>query len=242
MSPDIQVKLLRALETRTVRRLGGKKEISVDIRIVAATNKDLQSAISDGSLREDLYYRLAVVELYLPPLRERTGDVRLLAEEFLARFGQENGKRLTAFEDNALEWILAYHWPGNVRELKNAVQRAAVMSRGPSVSLADVAPRHLRASGEMPAVITLPVGSTMAEARRQLVLRTFASTGGDADRTAKLLGMSDAELGVELAALLRGNGSAVVSTEPDERGNAGPPRAKPPAKAPPAKSKGKRAS
>jgi transcriptional regulator with PAS, ATPase and Fis domain len=93
MSPDIQVKLLRALETRMVRRLGGKKEIPVDIRIVAATNKDLQKAIIDGELREDLYYRLAVVELELPPLRERLGDVQLLANEFLARFASRTARR-----------------------------------------------------------------------------------------------------------------------------------------------------
>src|ERR671920_783454 len=90
MPTDIQVKLLRALETRQVRRLGGKREINVDIRIVAATNKDLQKALAEGELREDLYYRLAVVELYLPPLRERVGDIRLLAEEFLARFSSQN--------------------------------------------------------------------------------------------------------------------------------------------------------
>ncbi|HEX6966512.1 MAG TPA: sigma-54 dependent transcriptional regulator, partial [Gemmatimonadaceae bacterium] len=102
MAPDIQVKLLRALESRTVRRLGGKKEISVDIRVVAATNKDLQKALEDGELREDLYYRIAVVELFLPPLRERMGDIKLLATEFLARFAGQNGKAITGFDDAAM--------------------------------------------------------------------------------------------------------------------------------------------
>src|SRR5687768_9078850 len=111
MAPDIQVKLLRALETRTVRRLGGKKEINVDIRIVAATNRDLQQAIADGDLREDLYYRLAVVELFLPPLRERVGDIKLLANEFLARYAIENNKKVMSFDETAWDWILAYHWP-----------------------------------------------------------------------------------------------------------------------------------
>src|SRR5215212_7617487 len=101
MAPDIQVKLLRSLETRVVRRLGGKKEIAVDIRVVAATNKDLQKAIADKELREDLYYRLAVVELYLPPLRERAGDIRLLATEFLARFSEQNGKQIAGIDDAA---------------------------------------------------------------------------------------------------------------------------------------------
>ncbi len=98
MSPDIRVKLLRALETKQVRRLGGKKEINVDIRIVAATNKNLQKAIAEGELREDLYYRIAVVEIDLPPLRERADDIQLLANEFLGRFSQQNGKNITKFD------------------------------------------------------------------------------------------------------------------------------------------------
>jgi len=146
MPTDIQVKLLRALESRSVRRLGGKKEIAVDIRIVAATNKDLQKALVDGELREDLYYRLAVVELFLPPLRERVADVQLLANEFLVRFSQQNNKQLTGFDDGAWAWIHAYTWPGNVRELKNAVERAVIMARGEQVTAHDIVPRHLRAS------------------------------------------------------------------------------------------------
>src|SRR5215212_5431437 len=144
MPPDIQVKLLRALETRTVRRLGGKREIPVDIRIVAATNKDLQKALSEGELREDLYYRLAVVQIDLPPLRERSQDVQLLATEFLARYASQNGKQISDFDTAAWDWILSYHWPGNVRDLKNAVERAVVLSRGPIIEAIDVTPRHLR--------------------------------------------------------------------------------------------------
>lgn len=143
MPTDIQVKLLRALEARVVRRLGGKKEIAVDIRIVAATNKDLQKALKDGELREDLYYRLAVVELFLPPLRERVSDVQLLANEFLVRFSQQNNKQLVGFDDSAWEWIHSYTWPGNVRELKNAVERAVIMARGEQVTVRDIVPRHL---------------------------------------------------------------------------------------------------
>ncbi len=112
MAPDIQVKLLRSLETRTVRRLGGKREIPVDIRIVAATNKDLQKAISENELREDLYYRLAVVEVDLPPLRDRGSDVQLIAREFLARFARDNGKKVDGFDDAAMQWINAYYVAG----------------------------------------------------------------------------------------------------------------------------------
>ena len=205
MSPDIQVKLLRALESRMVRRLGGKKEIPVDIRIVAATNKDLQKAITEGELREDLYYRLAVVELDLPPLRERLGDIQLLAEEFLTRFAQQNGKKVTGFEDSALEFILTHNWPGNVRELKNAVESAVIMARGAKITPQDIIPRRLRGGGEPSSSVTISIGTSMADARRQLFLRTFASTGGDAVRSAKMLGIAESELRAELAPLFGGS-------------------------------------
>jgi len=165
MPTDIQVKLLRAIETRSVRRLGGKKEIDVDIRIVAATNMDLQKALADGELREDLYYRLAVVELFLPALRERIADVQLLANEFLLRFSRQNGKTLTGFEEDAWAWIHAYHWPGNVRELKNAVERAVIMARGSVVTAQDIMPRHLRMAAAAAAETTAaakPVASVDA--------------------------------------------------------------------------------
>jgi len=203
MAPDIQVKLLRALESRQVRRLGGKKEIDVDIRVVAATNRDLQEALTEGELREDLYYRLAVVELYLPPLRERMGDLRLLATEFLARFSQQNGKKVMEFDDAAMDWILSYNWPGNVRELKNAVERAVILSRASTIGLNDVVPRHLRNSTEAPAAVSLPVGSTLVDARRQLTLKTFSMTGGDVERTAHMLGTTPGEVRAELAALVK---------------------------------------
>jgi DNA-binding NtrC family response regulator len=209
MSPDIQVKLLRALETRMVRRLGGKKEIAVDIRIVAATNRDLQRALTDGDLREDLYYRLAVVQVDLPPLRDRAEDVQLLAKEFVQRYATQNGKQLSEFDDAAWNWIMAYSWPGNVRELKNAVERAVILARGTTISLDDVMPRHLRLAGAVPTTVTLAVGSTMSDARRQMVLRTFASTGGDTARTAKLLGVEPADVRTDLLSLLEGEDDEV---------------------------------
>ena len=222
MPTDIQVKLLRALESRQVRRLGGKKEISVDIRVVAATNKDLEKALADGELREDLYYRLAVVPIYLPPLRERVGDIKLLANEFLVRYSRQNNKKVSGFDEAAWEWILSYNWPGNVRELKNAVERAVIMVRGTTIGAADIVPRHLRASGEVPAVVNVPVGSSLADAKRQLILRTFASTGGDLERSAKLLGTSTGELRGELSRLLGSNG-ADGGPRPEKRPAAAPP-------------------
>ncbi|HMG70233.1 MAG TPA: sigma-54 dependent transcriptional regulator [Gemmatimonadaceae bacterium] len=207
MPPDIQVKLLRAIESRTIRRLGGKKEIEVDIRILAATNRDLQKALADGDLREDLYYRLAVVELFLPPLRERIGDIKLLANEFLVRFADQNGKPMTGFDDAAWEWILSHNWQGNVRELKNAVERAVIMTRGDKIKAADIMPRHLRRGQEVNAPLTVPAGATLADARRQLVLRAFASTNGDYARTATMVGMTAADVRAEIASLLNGTDS-----------------------------------
>ena len=204
MPPDIQVKLLRAIESRTIRRLGGKKEIQVDIRILAATNRDVQKALADGDLREDLYYRLAVVELFLPPLRERVGDIKLLANEFLARFADENAKPMTGFDDAAWEWILSHSWQGNVRELKNAVERAVIMCRGDKITAADIMPRHIRRGQDANAPITVPPGATLADTRRQLVLRAFASTNGDYTRTATIVGMSAADVRAEIASLLNG--------------------------------------
>jgi len=209
MATDIQVKLLRAIETRTIRRLGGKKEISVDIRIVAATNKDLQRALADGELREDLYYRLAVVEVFLPPLRDRAGDIKLLANEFLTRFSAQNGKKIKGFDERSWDWILSHNWPGNVRELKNAVERAVIMAKGDVITADDIIPRHARVTGEFPTHMTVPANSTLADTRKQLVLRTFASTSGDAARTAKIVGISPDEVRAEIAALIRTNGGSV---------------------------------
>jgi two-component system, NtrC family, response regulator HydG len=207
MPSDIQVKLLRALESRTIRRLGGKKEITVDIRILAATNRDLQKALADNDLREDLYYRLAVVELFLPSLRERAGDIKLLANEFLVRFSAQNGKPMSGFDDAAWEWMLSYNWPGNVRELKNAVERAVIMSRGDKIKAADIMPRHLRRGQDANTSITVPPGATLADTRRQLVLRAFASTNGDYARTATVVGMTPADVRAEISSLLNGKAS-----------------------------------
>ncbi|HYN82740.1 MAG TPA: sigma-54 dependent transcriptional regulator [Gemmatimonadaceae bacterium] len=212
MPPDIQVKLLRAIESRTIRRLGGKKEITVDIRIVAATNRDLQEALAENELRDDLYYRLAVVEIFLPPLRDRAGDIKLLANEFLGRFSQQNGKKITGFDEAAWQWILSHNWPGNVRELKNAVERAVIMTRSDRIEAVDIMPRHLRVAAEGTAPMTVPEGASLADTKKQLVLRTFASTSGDASRTAKIVGISPEDVRAEIASLIRTNGAHHDST------------------------------
>ncbi len=185
MPTDIQVKLLRAIESRSVRRLGGKKEIAVDIRIVAATNMDLQKALEEGELREDLYYRLAVVELFLPALRERVSDIQLLANEFLLRFSRQNSKQLTGFDEDAWAWIHAYHWPGNVRELKNAVERAVIMARGTVVTAQDIMPRHLRLAAAAAAVAAAAPASDKAAPGKTAAGKTAAKPKSKTTRTGK---------------------------------------------------------
>ncbi|HEX8210968.1 MAG TPA: sigma-54 dependent transcriptional regulator [Longimicrobium sp.] len=192
MEPDIQVKFLRALEQRSFRRLGGKKEVHVDIRVVAATNKNIQRAIDEGKLRDDLYHRLAVIPLVLPPLRERRGDVRILAEAFLRRFAEENGKPLKGFAPETLEFVNSYRWPGNVRELKNAVERAVILARGDMVTLADMRAHELLVTEDRE--IRLPVGTKLEMAERTLMLKTFSFVEGDHQRAALMLGIDEDDL------------------------------------------------
>jgi DNA-binding NtrC family response regulator len=191
MEPDIQVKFLRALEQRAFRRLGGKKEVQVDIRVVAATNKDIEEALKEGKLREDLYHRLAVVPLHLPPLREREGDVHLLAEEFLRRFAKEQDRPITGFSEGAIDYINTYRWPGNVRELKNSIERAVILAKTETIEVSDMMPRHLAFNESE---VHIPIGTSLADTERQLTLKTFAFTSGDHRKTARILGVTQKAL------------------------------------------------
>jgi DNA-binding NtrC family response regulator len=200
MEPDIQVKFLRALEQRSFRRLGGKKEIHVDIRVVSATNRNTKKAIEEGKLRDDLYHRLAVIPLNLPPLRDRRGDVRVLAEAFLRRFSEENGKPVSGFLPETLEFITGYRWPGNVRELKNAVERAVILARGDTVTLHDLRAHELIASEDRE--LSLPVGTSIDQAARTLVLKTFSFVEGDYQKAASLLGIQEEDLRARLTRIV----------------------------------------
>jgi len=200
MEPDIQVKLLRALEERCYRRLGGKKEIRVDIRVVAATNKNIQKAIENGELRDDLYHRLAVIPIHLPPLRERRGDVRILADTFLRRFAEENKKQINGFADDALAFIYEYRWPGNVRELKNALERAVILARGDRITLGDLRAHELITSDDRE--VRIPVGTSLENADRTLILKTFSFVNGDHQKAACMLGMDEDRLRNELSSFL----------------------------------------
>ena len=200
MEPDVQVKFLRALEQRAFRRLGGKKEINVDIRVIAATNKNVEKALESGDLREDLYHRLAVIPLTLPPLRDRTGDIKLLAQEFLQRFAAEHDKQLEGFDEGALEYLQTYGWPGNVRELKNAIERAVILAKGERIAASDLRPRQA-ALEEKEARI--PIGASLEEAERIMMLKTLAFTNGDVKKAAAILGCTQKKLKDSVASTIK---------------------------------------
>jgi two-component system, NtrC family, response regulator HydG len=179
-----QAKLLRAIQDKAVRPVGGSEDIQLDLRLVTATNRDLAAQVQDGRFREDLYYRLAVIPLRLPALRERPEDTPLLAEHFLQDAAGRLGKRLAGFTPEALAWMREHRWPGNVRELENVVERAAVLAAGPTVSLADLRTEFAVA----PAAASLR--PTLEELEREYIRRVLDEVHGDKQAAAKILGVS----------------------------------------------------
>ena len=194
ISPTVQVKLLRFLEQREFERVGGNKTFKVDVRIVAATHRDLLKKLEDGSFREDLYYRLNVIEINIPPLRERPGDVPLLAHHFLAKYAAANGKDIQGLSDEVMTLLLAHSWQGNVRELENAMERAVVLANEPKLTPAHF-PTLRRPGAEAPEAgnATLGVripGSTLADLEREAILRTLEAVGGSTSQAASILDIS----------------------------------------------------
>jgi two-component system, NtrC family, response regulator AtoC len=186
----LQVKLLRFLGERTFERVGSNKTLSADVRLVAATNKNLEELVKAGKFRDDLFFRLRVVEIGLPPLRERAGDIPLLAQGFLREFARENEKTVNGFTADALEGLMHYSWPGNVRELRTAIEHAVVLSRGERISRRDLPPsvRNAAAAGE--AKFWPGNDLTVKEAEKQLIVRALKETDGNRTRAAKKIGMS----------------------------------------------------
>ncbi len=189
MSTETQAKLLRAIEEQSFRRLGGRNEINVDVRIIAATNREVTSALDQGILRSDLYYRLSVVELELPPLRARRQDILPLAMHFLRLFSLKYGKEMKGFTAEYIEMLQSYHWPGNVRELRNAIERAVVICPGESISVLDLPEKILKTQSEI-MHISIPIGSSVEEAEKKLILETLASVGNNKAKAARILGVS----------------------------------------------------
>ncbi len=189
MSTTTQVKLLRVLQEGVIERLGGNTTMAVDVRIIAATNADLEAKVRDGEFREDLYYRLNVINLELPPLRERGGDVILLASFFLKKFNERNKKEIHGFTETAADAMSRYFWPGNVRELENAVERAVVLGRGEFIDVGDL-PRNVLDGRQRRDALSLPVGTTLKDAEMALIEATLESTNGDKETAARILGIA----------------------------------------------------
>ncbi|HET7295063.1 MAG TPA: sigma-54 dependent transcriptional regulator [Vicinamibacteria bacterium] len=220
ISPTVQVKLLRFLEEREFERVGGNKTYKVDVRIVAATHRDLKKKMEEGSFREDLYYRLNVIEVLIPPLRERAGDIPLLAQHFLRKYSTANSKTLR-FSDEVLALLLQHRWPGNVRELENAIERAVVLADTDVLTLAHfptlrrvAAPEEPRTASGCGAAIP---GSSLAEIEKEAILRTLEAVGGSTSRAAALLHISPRKIQYKLkeykqagAVLVRSDEHALV--------------------------------
>jgi len=187
INQTVQIKLLRVLEEKRFERVGGEETVEVDVRLIAATNRDLKEAIAKGSFREDLYYRLNVVNLHIPPLRERKDDIPLLVAAFLREFSQENGRTIEGIDAKGRSALSNYSWPGNVRQLRNSIESAVVLCKGSVITLEDLPPGIRGEQGGDQ--VRLPVGTSLAEAEKELIRYTLAREGGNKSRAAEVLGI-----------------------------------------------------
>ena len=200
MSPSAQVKLLRVLQEGELERLGGTQTIKVDVRLVAATNKDLPREVQEGRFREDLYYRLNVVEVRIPSLASRREDVPLLAEHFLKRYAAKNAKALRGFTDEATKVLENYAWPGNIRELEHAIERAVVLCRSDVITEGDLPEAVRKGPIGSASQIVIPIGTPMEEIERRVIHETLRHTKGDKNLAARMLGIAARTIYRKLAA------------------------------------------
>ena len=184
---SVQVKLLRVLQERKFERVGGESPIEVDVRVIAATNKNLEEEVKAGRFREDLYFRLNGIHIEVPPLRERKDDLPLLLNSFLERYNNENNKHITGFDNQSRSALYKYDWPGNIRELQHCVESSVVMASGDEITLEDLPPSVSRASSV--ASISLPLGITMDEAEKIIIQENLAANKGNKSKTADILGI-----------------------------------------------------
>ena len=194
MAPAVQVRLLRVLQEGQIERVGGTETIDVDVRVIAATHRNLEEEVRTGRFREDLYYRLNVIQVVVPPLRERIGDVPLLAQHFLGRFATKNKKAVRAFSEGAVRALEAYGWPGNVRELENALERAVVLCRGEVIGIDDLPQAVASSVTRVPKPdadgLWVPFGTPLEEIERRVIDATLERCGGDKRTAARLLGIA----------------------------------------------------
>lgn len=184
---NVQIKILRVLQDRRFERVGGEETLEVDVRIIAATNRDLLQEIAEHRFREDLFYRLNVVHIQVPPLRERKDDIPLLVASFLEEFAKENNKKITGIDARARSALYKYNWPGNIRQLRNCIESAVVMCSGSEITLEDLPPSVSGASDTD--MISIPVGITLAEAEKILIQQNLAVNKGNKSKTADILGI-----------------------------------------------------
>ena len=189
MSPGVQAKLLRVLQDGEYERVGGTRTLRADVRVIAATNRDPEAVVREGRLREDLYYRLNVIRLHLPPLRERRDDIPLLARHFVALHARRNKRPVSGVSAEAMDVLMMWPWPGNVRELENALERAVVLARGELVGVSDLPPA-LRNQTSGPSVLHFAVGTPLKDVERDMIEATLKAVGGDKARAAALLGIT----------------------------------------------------
>ncbi|MBQ9238301.1 MAG: sigma-54-dependent Fis family transcriptional regulator [Treponema sp.] len=206
INQSVQIKLLRVLQDKKFERVGGEETVEVDVRVIAATNKNLEAEVAAGRFREDLYYRLNVIHITVPPLRERKDDLPLFINAFLTEYAAENGKAITGIDSRARTALYKYSWPGNIRELKNCMESAVIMCSGRKITLADLPPTVSEATADE--TITIPLGMPMADIEKLVIAETLAANRGNKSKTADILGIGRKTLHRKL------NGYDSVENEP----------------------------
>ncbi len=190
MKPELQAKLLRVIEEQRVRRLGGAAEIALDVRVLAASNRDIEHAVREGKLREDLFYRLGVFSIRLPPLRERADDLPILVESFVEHYAKRNLKQVAGVDEECLAALRAHPWPGNVRQLRNVIERALIVCDTKMIGLRDLPEEFRSAANTDTGYLKIRLGSSLDEIEREVIARTIEFTGGNKTRAAQVLGVS----------------------------------------------------
>jgi two-component system response regulator HydG len=199
MAPSTQAKVLRVIQEQEIQPVGSSQTIKVDTRLIAATNKNLDEEIEQGRFREDLYYRINVVNATVPALRHRREDIALLADYFLTKYAEKNRRSIKGFAPKALDWLMRYNWPGNVRELENAVERAVIMARGDLITVSELPDTIKNVAEDLEKKdITLRPGNTLKDVEKEMILRTLDQTSGNRTRTAQILGISRRTLQLKL--------------------------------------------
>lgn len=188
INQSVQIKILRVLQEKQFERVGGEDTIDVDVRIISATNRDLRAEIESGSFREDLFYRLNVVNIHVPPLRDRKEDIPLLTAAFIKEFARENGKQVEGIDAQARSALYRHPWPGNIRELRNSIESAVVMAKGPIINVEDLPP-SIGPDGENSDYIRIDLGTSLQNAEREIIRGTLAANKGNKTRTATVLGI-----------------------------------------------------